>query len=124
MGIIRTTVAVTGWSAVAAASTFAFITRKSKISPIPASDYIFNSALYARSNPNKAPITEDICTRRVPLDSIKPELLEKQDKLTEAFCAGVWSGVGYAYQRRFLEKKYRADPFTKGKLAGDCMIVC
>ena len=33
----------------------------------------------------------------------------------ERFCAGVWSGWGYAYQRRFLEKKYRG-PETAGQL--------
>ena len=78
--------------------------------------------------------------RRVPLSQIKPELLEKDGKLAEAFCAGVWSGLGtssiqyiymhharesladshvstgFAYQRRFLEKKYRSDPITADHL--------
>lgn len=96
--------------------------------------------------------------RRVPLSQIKPELLEKDGKLAEAFCAGVWSGLGmsslyiylfhlkknsvyiwlagrvrrgltsnfffclfppptgFAYQRRFLEKKYRNDPATADHL--------
>jgi hypothetical protein len=27
--------------------------------------------------------------------------------LTTDFCRGIWCGIGYAYQRRYLEKKYR-----------------
>lgn len=49
----------------------------------------------------------DLCVKRVPLTQIKPEYLEKEGKLVEKFCAGVWSGLGFAYQRRYLEKKYR-----------------
>ncbi|KAF2716577.1 hypothetical protein K431DRAFT_257223 [Polychaeton citri CBS 116435] len=116
MGIFRTTLAVTGWGSLAAASGFIAMTRNSKVLPIPASDYIFNSTLYAKHNPQNAPVTQDICVRKVPLDKIKPELLDKEGKLVEAFCAGVWGGIGYAYQRRFLEKKYRADPYTADHL--------
>jgi len=94
MGILRTAFAVTGWGSLAAASTFVALTRKSKVNPIPANDYIFNSTHYARYNPSNAPVTQDVCTRRVPLDKIRPELLEKDGKLVEAFCAGIWSGVG------------------------------
>ncbi|EHK97783.1 hypothetical protein M7I_6444 [Glarea lozoyensis 74030] len=43
-------------------------------------------------------------------------LLENEQKLTEAFCAGVWSGLGYAYQRRFLEKKYKNTTTTAHQL--------
>lgn len=57
-------------------------------------DYLFHSTLFARYNPNNAPVTQDLAVRRVPLSQIKPELLEKEGKLTEAFCAGVWSGLG------------------------------
>lgn len=107
MGILRTTTAVVGWTSLAAASTFVALTRKNRIVPVNPTDYIFNSTSYARNNPNNAPVTQDLCLRKVPLDQLKPELLEKEGKLVEAFCAGLWSGVGYAYQRRYMEKKYR-----------------
>ena len=81
-------------------------TRNSKILAVPADDYIFNTTLFARYNPNNNPVSQDICVRTVPIDKIRPELLA-EGKLVESFCAGVWSGWGYAYQRRFLEKKYR-----------------
>jgi len=32
--------------------------------------------------------------RKIPLNRIKPQLLEKEGKLVEAFCAGVWGGLG------------------------------
>lgn len=115
MGLITKAIGLTGWSSLAVAGTFVAMTRKNRIVPIPASDYIFNTTHYARYNPNNAPVTHDICLRSVPLAQIKPELLEKEGLLAEKFCAGVWSGIGYAYQRRYLEKKYRG-PETESHL--------
>lgn len=107
MGLISKTIGLTGWTTLGATGIWIAFTRKNRIVPVPASDYIFNSTLFARYNPNNSPVTQDLCLRQVPLSQIKPELLETEGKLAEAFCAGVWSGVGYAYQRRYLEKKYR-----------------
>ena len=116
MGLITKAIGLTGWGSLAFAGTFVALTRKNRIVPIPASDYIFNSTSYARYNPYNSPVTQDLCLRQVPLDQLKPEYLEKEGKLVEKFCAGVWSGVGYAYQRRYLEKKYRQDEGTRGQL--------
>jgi hypothetical protein len=109
MGLISKAIGITGWSALAATGTFVAMTRKNRILPVPASDYIFNTTHYARYNPYNSPVTQDICLRQVPLSQIKPEYLEDGDGkvLTEKFCAGLWSGIGYAYQRSYLEKKYR-----------------
>ncbi|KAI6791223.1 hypothetical protein KC363_g2944 [Hortaea werneckii] len=113
MTILSKTLAFSGWGSLVGAAGFVAMTRHCQISPVPPTDYIFNHTLYARFNPNNAPVTQDICTRKVPLDKIKPELLEAersekgQGKLVEAFCQGIWGGLGYAYQRRYLEKKYR-----------------
>lgn len=107
MGITTKAIGLTGWTALGAAGTFVAMTRKNRILPVPASDYIFNSTHYARYNPYNSPVTQDICLRQVPLAQIKPELLEGEGPLVEKFCAGVWSGLGYAYQRSYLEKKYR-----------------
>lgn len=107
MGVLRSAFTFTAYTSLATAGTLFALTRKSKVGPVPPSDYIFSNTLYARYNPNNAPVTHDICVRRVPLNKVKPELLENNGKLVESFCAGVWGGLGYAYQRRFLEKKYR-----------------
>jgi hypothetical protein len=115
MGLIAKAIAATGWSSLAIAGTFVAMTRKNRILPVPASDYIFNSTHYARYNPYNSPVTQDICLRQVPLSQIDPAYLEKEGLLAEKFCAGVWSGLGYAYQRRYLEKKYRGPETAESK---------
>ncbi|KAK0286261.1 hypothetical protein LTR91_017527 [Friedmanniomyces endolithicus] len=117
MGLFRTTFAIAGYGSLATAASWLLMTRQCTMRDIPRSDYLFNHTLYARYNPNNAPVTQDICVRQVPLKKIRPELLEGREdgRLVDAFCQGVWGGVGYAYQRRFLEKKYRG-PETAGQL--------
>ncbi|KAJ7179586.1 hypothetical protein C8R46DRAFT_1212130 [Mycena filopes] len=88
---------------------FLFLTRKSRFIPFTfTADPIFSSTYFKRFNPNQnTPGLADLCVRRVPLSKIKPELLAEEGKLVEGFCAGVWSGIGYEIQRRYLERKYR-----------------
>jgi hypothetical protein len=113
MGAFRKFISITTWSTVLGGATAAggweYWTRNSKFVPLSPNDPIYSSSAYNYQNPNKNPATQDLCERRVPLSKIKPQLLEKEKegKLIEAFCAGVWSGWGYAYQRQYLEKKYR-----------------
>lgn len=74
---------------------YTLYTRKSKIEPLPPTDYLFANTIMARFNPNGTPVTSDVCKRRVSIERIRPELLEARDgKLVEAFCAGIWSGSG------------------------------
>ncbi|KAG9247480.1 hypothetical protein BJ878DRAFT_539265 [Calycina marina] len=116
MGIARTifnSVAGTGVVGVAA---WTIATRNARFVPIQANDEIFKDPAYLRNNPFKNPTTQDLCVRRVPLKNIKPQLLEKEGKLAEAFCGSVWGGLGYTYQRYYLEKKYRSDPGTANQL--------
>lgn len=94
MGLIRKTLNTVLLGTAGSLGGFAIWTRNSKFVPFPADDAIFSSAAYIRNNPNKNPQTKDICVRKVPLSSIKPQLLEKEGKLVEAFCAGVWGGIG------------------------------
>lgn len=88
----------TGWGALGGTLGYVLLTRKNKIQPVSPSDYIYNTTLFARYNPNNTPATNDVCIRKVPLKKIKPELLEAAEKgettLVERFCAGVWSGWG------------------------------
>ncbi|KFZ04233.1 hypothetical protein V501_09218 [Pseudogymnoascus sp. VKM F-4519 (FW-2642)] len=92
-----------------------FTTRKSIIVPVPATDPIYSSSAYLAQNPNNNPVTQDIVIRRLPLSSIRPELLEKEGALVEAVTAGVFGGLAYEFQRRYLERKYR-NPSTKTDL--------
>ncbi|KAI6708391.1 hypothetical protein JHW43_009072, partial [Diplocarpon mali] len=116
MGVIRTLLSTAALGGVGGGAAFAWWTRNSKFVPMTPSDAIFSSSAYAVQNPNRNPATQDLCVRRVPLTRIKPQLLEKEGKLVEAFCAGVWAGYGYAYQRRYLEKKYRNATTTAHQL--------
>ena len=68
--------------------------RNPVISPLAATDPIWTSSIYKRYNPSKNPATQDICIKRVPLDNIRPELLQKEGALALEFCRGVWSGWG------------------------------
>ena len=98
MTILGKTIFYTGWGTLGGTLGYVFWTRKNRIQPVSPTDYIFNTTLFARYNPNNAPVTQDICLRRVPLSKIKPELLEAEKrgegKLVEAFCQGVWGGIG------------------------------
>ena len=82
MGILRTAVAVTGWTSLGAAITFTMYTRKSKIYDLDSTDYLLGNTILARFNPYNNPVMKDICVRKVPIDEIRPELLEKESRLS------------------------------------------
>jgi hypothetical protein len=94
MGLITKTFKLATMGGAAAVGAFAFGTRNSNFVPVSSADPIFGSAAYLKNNPNKNPATHDLCIKKVPLSQIKPQLLESEGKLVEAFCAGVWSGLG------------------------------
>lgn len=98
MTLLGKSIFYTGWGTLGGTLGYVFWTRKNRIQPVSPTDYIFNSTLFARYNPNNAPATNDVCLRNVPMARIKPELLEAAEKgqttLVERFCAGVWSGWG------------------------------
>ncbi|KAG9234218.1 hypothetical protein BJ875DRAFT_376871 [Amylocarpus encephaloides] len=118
MGILARFLSTALLGGASGAAGFAFWTRNSKFAHVSSSDPLFSSPAYLKNNPNKNPATHDICVRRVPLSDIKPQLLEKESegKLVEAFCAGVWGGLGYAYQRRYLANKYQNTTTTAYQL--------
>ncbi|KAF7562855.1 hypothetical protein G7046_g1288 [Stylonectria norvegica] len=85
------------------------------VSPLPANDPVWASKTYARHNPNGNPVTQDVCIKRIPLNKIRPDLLKKDGALATEFCRGVWSSWGFAFQRRYLERKWRG-PETANQL--------
>lgn len=94
MGFFRTIIQTTVIGGAASTGAFFYGVRNSKFVPFSVSDAIFNSAAYNKFNPEKNPSTKDLCVRKVPLNQVKPQLLEKEGRLVEAFCAGVWGGFG------------------------------
>ncbi|OJJ64682.1 hypothetical protein ASPSYDRAFT_341385 [Aspergillus sydowii CBS 593.65] len=108
MGLIGRTLKLSTYTGLASVGAFFAYTRNDRFEPMTTTDPIFNHPFYHKFNPSKNPTTHDFCVRRVPLSEINPSLLEKKGKLVEAFCAGVWSGWGYAFQRAYLSRKYEA----------------
>jgi hypothetical protein len=94
MAILRSLLRTSIIGAGGAAAAFTYLVRNSTFVPISPQDPVFSSAAYLRSNPNRNPQTHDLCVRTVPLSQLKPQLLEKDGRLVEAFCAGVWGGLG------------------------------
>lgn len=124
MPLFKSLVTTTAATAAALGAGWKLYTRDTHFVPFtPTSpSYASWAGLLQKRNPhNNPPICIDHAVRRVPLDELKTDDVET---LTRGFCAGVWSGLGFAYQRRFLEKKYRAlegraeHLWDKGELAG------
>lgn len=94
MGLFSRLLKVTAAGSVASVGVFFGATRNDVFEPLDTSDPIFQSPFFQKFNPNRNPTLHDKCVRRIPLDKIEPSLLEKKGKLVEAFCAGVWGGMG------------------------------
>jgi hypothetical protein len=94
MGLIGRFLKLTTYGGAATAGAFFVWTRNSKVEPLPTTDRLFQSAWYLKHNPEQNETVHDVCIRRVPLSQIDPKLLERKEKLVEAFCAGVWGGFG------------------------------
>jgi len=85
-----------------------YYTRSTTFVPYDASHADLAAPIAKAHNPaGNPPICIDHAVKTIPLDKLKTR---EQRQLTTDFCRGVWSGVGYAYQRRYLEKKYRGLP--------------
>ncbi|KAJ5960812.1 uncharacterized protein N7479_007962 [Penicillium vulpinum] len=107
MGIFSKLVKTTVAGSIASVGVFWGATRNDVFVPMDSSDPIFQSAFFKKFNPSSNPTLHDVCVRRIPLDKIQPSLVEEKGKLVEAFCAGVWGGMGYIPQRAYFDRKYR-----------------
>ncbi|KAF2009466.1 hypothetical protein BU24DRAFT_444884 [Aaosphaeria arxii CBS 175.79] len=85
---------------------FQFWTRKTTFVPYDTTSPDLQTPVARAHNPNgNPPVCIDHAVRTIPLSQLKSQ---DQKQLTTDFCRGVWSGLGYAYQRRYLDKKYRS----------------
>jgi hypothetical protein len=81
-------------------ATAAFIvwTKHCDIQELPATDPLFTSRFYKQFNPNANPPLRDVCTRRIPVYHLRPDLLDDVrdggSKLVETFCGGIFGGTG------------------------------
>lgn len=67
----------------------------------PATDPVFATKWYKKLNANANPTLHDEVVRRLPLWSLRPELVEDAknggSKLVEAFSQGVWGTFGMIF---------------------------
>lgn len=98
----------TGASAALFAGTWKLYTHNTTFVPFDSTTASFltlSNPLRSRNPNNNPPALQDHCLRRVPLSKLQTT---DQEELTRRFCAGVWSGWGFEYQRKKLEKEGRA----------------
>ena len=70
----------------------------------PSTEPLFTSPSFRKYNPHNNHVSSDAIIRRIPLSHLRPDLLENAQygdgsKLTEFFCASIWSGATYTPQR-------------------------
>ena len=94
MGIIGRVLRLTTFGGAATLGTHLIWTRNSIVESVPTTDALFTSPAYKQYNPNQNGTMRDVCVRKVPLSQVDPLLVAKKGKLVEAFCAGVWGGLG------------------------------
>lgn len=105
MGIIKKTLYTT---VLTGATVFGYLGATTTIiTPLSGTDPVWKSRSYARYNIHRNAATQDVAVKRIPLDKVKPELLEKEGALVLEFCRGLWGGLGYRIQRNYLAKKYQ-----------------
>ncbi|KAK4154330.1 hypothetical protein C8A00DRAFT_42917 [Chaetomidium leptoderma] len=116
MGIVRKLTLCTGVLTGLGTGVLGYVGASTTIvSPLPEDDPLWRSKSYAAYNSHRNASTQDICVKRIPLSKIKPELLQHEGDLALEFCRGVWSGLGYRFQRAYLARKYHG-PATAGQL--------
>ncbi len=92
MGLIRKTIFA---GTLAGAGFVGYLGASSTIiSPLSRDDSVFKLKSYKKLNIHNNGATQDICVKRIPLNKVKPELLQKEGDLVQEFCRGVWGGWG------------------------------
>ncbi|KAF2123513.1 hypothetical protein P153DRAFT_371575 [Dothidotthia symphoricarpi CBS 119687] len=107
-------------------SVSSFYTRNTKFIPYDTSSPDLATDIARKHNPsNNPPACIDHAVKTVPYAKLPQKYWVRgkgerisvdQGALTTDFCRGVWSGVAYRVQRRYLERKYRALEGRGGQL--------
>ncbi|KAF1850330.1 uncharacterized protein K460DRAFT_269346 [Cucurbitaria berberidis CBS 394.84] len=103
-----------------------FYTRNTKFVPYDTSSPDLATSLFKKHNPtSNPPVCIDHAVKAIPYGKLPEKYWAKskegrisvdQGKLATDFCRGIWSGVGYRIQRRYMERKYRALPGREEQL--------
>tara|TARA_R110002003_G_scaffold79_6_gene7057 strand:+ start:19844 stop:20401 length:558 start_codon:yes stop_codon:yes gene_type:complete len=106
-----------GANALLGYSVLSFYTRGTQFVPYDTSASDFSTALFEKHNPSaNPPVCIDHAIKSIPYAKLPEKYLRKasgggvgvdQAQLATDFCRGVWGGLAYRVQRRYLERKYR-----------------
>lgn len=108
MPILRPLARLSALTAISAGAAWKLYTRETKFVFFTPTSLDYPNKLLARYNPAaNPPVCVDLAERRVPLARLQTT---DPATLTRQFCRGVWSGPGYAFQRWYLERKYKLLP--------------
>jgi hypothetical protein len=120
LGIVVGIAGGLGANAALAYSVSSFYTRKTKFVPYDTTSPDLTTSIFRSHNPaGNPPACIDHAIKEIPYGKLPEKYWVKgkdgritvdQGSLTTDFCRGVWSGVGFRVQRRYLERKYRALP--------------
>ncbi|KAL5114520.1 hypothetical protein ACEQ8H_007610 [Pleosporales sp. CAS-2024a] len=105
-----------GANALLAYSFTTFYTRGTKFVPYDTNSPDHTTAVFRAHNPlSNPPVCIDHAVKSIPYASLPSKYRVQDGKgsvdraaLATDFCRGIWSGVAYRVQRRYLERKYRA----------------
>ncbi|KAF1912052.1 hypothetical protein BDU57DRAFT_77902 [Ampelomyces quisqualis] len=110
-----------GANALLAYGSMSFYTRNTKFVPYDTNSPDHTTAVFKAHNPSSnPPVCIDHAVKSIPYSKL-PEKYRATGKVDQAqlatdFCRGVWAGVAYRVQRRYLERKYRALPGRENHL--------
>lgn len=120
LGVVVGVTAGLGANVLLGYSVASFYTRSTKFVPYDTSSPDLATSLFKKHNPaGNPPVCIDHAVKEIPYGKLPQKYWTKandgrisvaQDQLATDFCRGVWSGVAYRVQRRYLERKYRALP--------------
>lgn len=97
-------------------SVMSFYTRNTKFVPYDTSSPDLATSVFKKHNPSSNPPgCIDHAIKAIPYAKLPEKYRLKgggvdQGSLTTDFCRGVWGGVAFRVQRRYLDRKYRALP--------------
>jgi hypothetical protein len=77
--------------------------------------------VFRAHNPSgNAPVCIDHAIKSIPYSALPDKYVKAgnvdREQLVTDFCRGIWSGVAYRVQRRYLERKYRTLPGREDSL--------
>lgn len=121
LGVVMGIAGGLGANALLGYGVMSFYTRSTKFVPYDTNSPDHSTPTFRAHNPaSNPPGCIDHAVKEVPYAKLPAKYRMKdsvdQAQLATDFCRGVWGGVAYRVQRRYLERKYRNLPGREGQL--------